>query len=325
MSHLGRFDSYSPVSEEIVNDFASGTGPGPNEEDDMCFRLYFGEGWRQTAWNLAVINNMIERIIIDAEEAKLGPPLPSDVIKAILWDFILQGRNSWSMKKPRIHESGDRLETMAEAGLRKVQYEQSRSSAVRSTTRKKSVCGAISCCIHLSNMYLQKLEHRTAGVKELLEDRSQTALARKKWEMILQLLQALAIEGQSSEDTDSENNLHPTQPAALLIKVPHFRRRIIGELMEDLDRAVEQLRISQRRQSGIRAVPRPSRIRIRCGQVSYRTVQYRLPRPLYHRTYLRNLTKSMLNKVKPKDVVVHHFAELADQVDSDSMMDEDVD
>ncbi|KAE9384702.1 hypothetical protein BT96DRAFT_841834, partial [Gymnopus androsaceus JB14] len=308
MSHLGRFDSYSPVSEEIVNDFVLGTGPGPKEEDDMCFRLYFGEGWRQTAWNLAIINNMIKRIIIDAEEAKLGPPLPSDVIKAILWDFILQGRNSWSMKKPRIHESGDHLETMAEAGLRKVQYKQSRSSAVHSTTRKKS-----------------KLEHCTAGVKELLEDRSQTALARKKWEMILQLLQVLAIEGQSSEDTDSENNLHPTQPAALLIKVPHFWHRIIGELMEDLDRAVEQLRISQRRQSGIRAVPRPSCIRIRSGQVSYWTVQYRLPCPLYHCTFLRNLTKSMLNKVKPKDVVVHHFAELVDQVDSDLMMDEDVD
>ncbi|KAE9390039.1 hypothetical protein BT96DRAFT_946429 [Gymnopus androsaceus JB14] len=232
MSHLGRFNSYSPVSEEIVNDFASCTGPGPNEEDDTCFRLYFGKGWRQTAWNLAVINNMIKRIIINAEEAKLGPPLSSD-----------------SMKKSCIHENGDCLETMAEAGLRKVQYKQSHSCAVHSTTRKKS-----------------KLEHCTAGVKELLEDRSQTALARKKWEMISQLLQALAIEGQSSKDTDSENNPYPTQPTALLIKVPHFRHHIIGELVENLDRAIEQLCILQWHQSGIHVVPRPSHIHIRSGQ-----------------------------------------------------------
>lgn len=79
--------------------------------------------------------------------------------------------------------------------------------------------------------------------------------------MVSHLVKLLDIEGQSSENTDSEDEAIPNQPPSLLVKVPYFRRRVISEYMEQLDNAIDTLCIQEARQAGKRFVSRPSRIR----------------------------------------------------------------
>ncbi|KAE9402084.1 hypothetical protein BT96DRAFT_991430 [Gymnopus androsaceus JB14] len=233
--------------------------------------------------------------IVDATGDDMGSRLSPDVIQAMLWDYILQGQNSWAVKLPRLHESGDRLETMTEAAFQKQQYEQGRSHA--------------------------KLEHRLVGTNDLLTECSITTLEWRKWTMVGGLLKALNIEGQSSEDTDSSDKRDPlsTQPATLHVKVPNFRCCIIGKLMADLDKRIDELRILQACQVKKHHVPRPSHICVRTNKVSKCTVLSGLPQSLYHRRYLNGLMQSTLAVVKPEDQIVPHFPEFANQVESDSM------
>lgn len=140
MDHISQFQRYIPVDEGTAKNFSTGAGPAPPERN---YRLYFGEGWRQAPWNHAVINNMVQPILMQATKERMEPNLTEDAIKAVIWDFVLQSQNSWNAKKPRIHENGDRLETREEASARDEQYKLSREHAVRSTGRKKQVSFAM--------------------------------------------------------------------------------------------------------------------------------------------------------------------------------------
>lgn len=165
---------------------------------------------------------------------------------------------------------------------------------------------------------LQKYEERVAGVKDLLQRPSTSPLQKKKWEMVSRLLDLLDIEGQSSEASDSEAETSPNQPSPLLIKVPFFRRRVISEYMEQLDTAIDTLRLQEARQAGKRVIPRPTRIRKRTTATSDRTVRHGLPKSCYHRRYLRTLVPSALAIVQPRDEPIPVFSEWADRVDSDT-------
>jgi hypothetical protein len=130
---------------------------------------------------------------------------------------------------------------------------------------------------------------------------------------------ALHHEGQSSEDTDYECNCLPHQSPPLKVTQPHYRRRIIGEMMEDLDTAIDKLRKDTARASGKRYVPRRARVRIRTQVKSERTVKHGLPRALYHRRYLQGLNPNSLAQVKPSNEEITYFAQHTLGMESDSM------
>lgn len=149
-------------------------------------------------------------------------------------------------------------------------------------------------------------------------------IQKTHFEMMKQVNDALGIEGQSSEDSDSEHDPNSNQPAALLVSIPHSRRRIISQLLYDLDNDIDRHRSQSLRSRGKRIIPKPTRIRKRTDNISYRTVKHGLPRALYHRRYLAGLVPSALVAVKPQEIQIPRFTLMADAHESDSSgMDED--
>lgn len=145
MSHVSKFEGYKPVDDSTADDYARGDGAGPSEHDGTLYRLFLGEGWRNAAWNQIIVSNMAKIIYADAtKEGLTETSITLDVVKATLWDYILQARTSWSAKIPCVLENGERLETANEAKLRNAQYQKKRANAVRLTTRKKMVSEIIS-------------------------------------------------------------------------------------------------------------------------------------------------------------------------------------
>lgn len=133
-----------PVSEETVKAFGEGSGPGPHVDD--THRLYLGEGWRQAAWNHTVVRTIASTMLTEAAESQLEPALGEDVVKAAIWDFIKQDQASWSSTKPRIHESGERMESAGEAFSRNAHYQAQRSQAVKTNNRKAQVSRSTVYC-----------------------------------------------------------------------------------------------------------------------------------------------------------------------------------
>jgi hypothetical protein len=119
--------------------------------------------------------------------------------------------------------------------------------------------------------------------------------------MMFHLVDLLQIEGQSSEDTDPEADPVPNQTTPLCVTIPYFRRRIISELMEELDTAIDQLHVDLARRTGKQIIPKFHCSRRRTNNISDRTVKHSLPRSLYHRRFLKRLTPSALAIIKPRE------------------------
>lgn len=145
MPKISKFQNYKSIDNTTADNFAHGEGPGPSEQDGTLYRLYLGEGWRIAAWNRVVVDNMARVVYADAIADGLRETcITEEVVKATLWDYVLQGRNSWSAATPRVHKSGGRFETRSEAGARHADQAQTRAQSTRSNTRKKAVCGLVS-------------------------------------------------------------------------------------------------------------------------------------------------------------------------------------
>ena len=140
-SKINDFTGYTPVSEEAAKAFGEGSGPGPHGDD--THRLYLGDGWRQAAWNHTVVATMASAMLMEAAELQLEPALSDDVVKAAIWDFVKQAWGSWSSTKPRVHESGERMESAGEALLRNAHYQSQRSQSVKNNNRKVQVSCSI--------------------------------------------------------------------------------------------------------------------------------------------------------------------------------------
>lgn len=169
---------------------------------------------------------------------------------------------------------------------------------------------------------MQKYNDRKKGLSELLNDPSETTIAKRKWAMMAEINATLHHEGQSSEESDYDCDRRPRQAVPLKVKKPYFRRRIVGELMEDVDVAIDKLHESTTRAAGKRYTPRVARIRIRSEVKSERTVKHGLPKALYHRRYLQRLNPNALAQVKPTEDQIPHLAQFVDGVESDTSMDE---
>ncbi|KAH7876538.1 uncharacterized protein C8R40DRAFT_1042342, partial [Lentinula edodes] len=213
---VNTFQTYHPIDTTIAVEFATGKGSGPEGESE--YRLYFGNEWRKAKWNHIVVRNIITLISSQKEQAHIYGDLSSEVIEAYVWDLVAQARVSWRARLPRPHVAESRWETPAEARTRAEEYESRREMELRVNSRKRS-----------------KYVERKDGVIKA----SASAFDTRKWTMVQNVLLKCGIEVQSSDNTDADDEVN--SPAALRTAVPHYRRRILGVVFEDLDTKIKEL------------------------------------------------------------------------------------
>ena len=118
-----------------MKQFDSETGPGP--QGATQFQLYFGDGWHGSRWNLGVMKNMTSFVLENRANHRFKGSLSTAAIHAIIWSHISQARDSWTKRKPRMHEEErDRFETVAEAAMRAQTDQVKRYKSVRKANRK---------------------------------------------------------------------------------------------------------------------------------------------------------------------------------------------
>ncbi|KAJ3825931.1 hypothetical protein F5880DRAFT_1477298 [Lentinula raphanica] len=304
---INAYQHYTPIEDVIANAFEDGTGPGPN--GDTAYTLYFGAKYSRSRWNKAVIDNILQCVPIERSELHSQLcDLDVDVQSAMLWDYIGQAQVSWVHYHPRLVD--DKAETAAEARTRANEYNERRMIDTRLNTRKNQA-GFLS-------FHIPKFERRKRDVDSLLEAPTLNGLERSNLQRTREVLHALGAEGQSSEESGPED--------ALLVTVPHYRRRIITPMMVDLDQRAKEMSKNQSRLLGRKALPRPKHVRVRSEQRSTRTVKKGLPRSLYHRRYLEQLPPALREEllIDPKEITGFEQWALAGQPDSDSELDNDI-
>ncbi|KAJ3990821.1 hypothetical protein F5050DRAFT_1582405 [Lentinula boryana] len=297
------FQDYSPIDHTVAIAYQNGTGSGPAELAGCRYRLHFGEYYQTSRWNKAVIENMLELVAIEKEQYKLEGKLSIDVLRAMMWDFIKQAQCSWSSLNIRLTDKG-RAETKDQARTRANDYRERRSNDSRLNSRKH-----------------QKFVRQRDGVKLVLQESESLSLFnldRAKYQRAKDVLDKLGVEGQSSEEeSDSE-------PGVLKVTVPHYRRRVITEMMKDLDLRVKEVTDSMARQSGKRILPRPTHTRRRIERKSEWTIRKGLPRSLYHHRFLARLPVAVLEDLKINNKEITGFDQWALAMQDDSDSDEDI-
>lgn len=243
--------------------------------------------------------------------------LSTEAIHAIIWGHISQARDSWTQRKPRVHEEErDRFETVAEASTRAQIDQVKRYKSVRKANRKRTVSIAL-CMLHLSNTCRQKLNKREDGVKKLITHSSKPE-EKKKWKRVGAVLGDLGELGQSSDDTDVE-----VEGSALVTTEPYGRRRFLSRVLADLDASINELQLKIAAQHGKKHLAHPLQIRRRTGRKTQPKAIIGLPRSLYHHRFLARLSPASVERLEINDKCLPHLADfenwaLAEQANSDS-------
>lgn len=163
----------------------------------------------------------------------------------------------------------------------------------------------------------QKYVERKDGVTRLIKAAT-SSMDTRKWTMVQNVLLKCGIEAQSSDNTDADDEVN--SPPALHTAVPHYRRRILGVVFEDLDTKIKELNRRVARDTGKRIIPKASRIRIRSGIRTKRTIACKLPESCYHARFVQSLDALALENLGVKRVEIELFDKWASaQGDSDSM------
>ncbi|KAJ3990818.1 hypothetical protein F5050DRAFT_1906055 [Lentinula boryana] len=203
-NHINVFQFYTPIDDALANAFQDNTGPGP--QGTTAYQLHFGAGHPQSRWNTAVIDNILEYAATDVEDECICH-LDPDVQHAMLWDYIKQAQASWAHLNS--HMADDRVETSEEAQAQAQDYQEG--------------CGHDT---HVTSRKYQKFHRRQKGLNLLLQaKRNPTELLQLQRTKLV--LDALDVEGQSLEESGSEDTL--------IVTVPHYRRRVISAMMSSLD------------------------------------------------------------------------------------------
>ncbi|KAE9387366.1 hypothetical protein BT96DRAFT_1005189 [Gymnopus androsaceus JB14] len=172
--------------------------------------------------------------------------LSTEGIHAIIWGYISQARDSWSKRKPRVHEEErDRFETVAEAATRAQIDQVKRYKSVRKANRKHT-----------------KLDKRERGVKKLILHSSRPE-DQKRWRRVEAVLGDLGEHGQSSDDTDVE-----VEGSALVTTEPYGCRRFLSRILADLDDNINELQSKIAAQHGKKHLAHPTQT---CRQTEQKT------------------------------------------------------
>ncbi|KAE9394179.1 hypothetical protein BT96DRAFT_943344 [Gymnopus androsaceus JB14] len=124
-------------------------------------------------------------------------------------------------------QEGDRVETSEEARAHAQEYNKRWARDVRLTVRKSN-----------------KFDWCKQDVDKLLADTSCSAVDKKKWQRVRNILLKLQTQGQSSKDTDNEDG-------GLVITQPYYQCCLITEMLEDLDQNIKELEMRQKAASDL--------------------------------------------------------------------------
>jgi len=105
-----------------------------------------------------------------------------------------------------------------------------------------------------------------------------------------------------------------------IVTIPHYRRRIISQMMSDLDRDSKTALESHDRSLRKNNRPHPKFLRRRTEQKSSRTVKKGLPSSLYHHRFLSQLSDPVREGLEILPTELPNFDQwaLTMQADSDS-------
>ncbi|KAL0057425.1 hypothetical protein AAF712_015931 [Marasmius tenuissimus] len=234
---------------------------------------------------------MVKDVQAELKEAGESEMLPERII-ACLWISVTQAQNSWKTMQIRVHQSGERLETAQEATSRARRQEYTLGHMRKQNKQRHD-----------------KYDSRKTGLQEILKDSSLGEVERIKWKAVQTINEGLGADGQSSEDTDRDDVDLPR-----IITVPRFRRRIVSNLMGDLDS--EMKKRNQQANTAVHA----RRIRRRSEKVTDRppeAVLCSLPECCYHRRYLRHLDSLAKEELGAKDSDIPYLTGLYQDSDSE--------
>ncbi|KAK1233797.1 hypothetical protein PQX77_003024 [Marasmius sp. AFHP31] len=285
MDKLSKFQSYEPVDDETAKN------PLQNRKGGLRYRLYFGDTWRTSLWNKHVLEDMAKDVQAELKEAGESEMAPERVV-ACLWISVTQAQNSWKTTQIRVHGSGERLETSQEA-----------------TSRARCQVYTLSHMRKQNKRRHDKFDSRTTALQEILKDKSLGEVERIKWKAVQTINKGLGADGQSSEDTDRDDVDLPR-----IVTVPRYRRRIVSNLMGDLDS--EMKKRAQKANTAVHA----RRIRRRSEKVSDRppeAVPRNLPECCYHRRYLRHLDPLAKEELGAKKSDIPYLNGLTQDSDSE--------
>ncbi|KAE9391965.1 hypothetical protein BT96DRAFT_789349, partial [Gymnopus androsaceus JB14] len=226
MTRINEFQKYIPIDNAIAQAYEDCTGPGP--EGPTKNQFFFGQGWHNSRWNRHVLENLIVEVVNQQAVFRIpGECIPSEVIRICLQDHLKQAHASWQLDKPRICASGDRFESAAEAQSRARAQERNRSVKLKVHQRK-----------------FKKYNERLETLDALLSSPHLSITDRAKWKLAKQVLLMLRTEGQSSEHTESDEN------ESLVTYVPFYRRRIVGQILCEVDQETAALKLRTTQSKG---------------------------------------------------------------------------
>ncbi|KAF5344944.1 hypothetical protein D9757_009292 [Collybiopsis confluens] len=213
-NNITDFRSYCPIEDAVADAFENGEGPGPTELSQ--YRLHFGHGYHKSRWNKMVMANMLQYTVDHKDQYRIQGMIDDEALRSFFWDFIRGAQTSWARYGRRIGQDNN-LETSQEAKERADQFSEAHKESCRINGRKHS-----------------KFARRTLGLRLLRVDSSSTSqFKRTKLDQTSQVLRTLGHDGMSSEESDNEGGLS--------ITIPHYRRRIISQMMSDLDKDSREL------------------------------------------------------------------------------------
>ncbi|KAE9384472.1 hypothetical protein BT96DRAFT_1098142, partial [Gymnopus androsaceus JB14] len=247
-----------PVTTKIAKQYDLETRPGPQGANQ--FQLYFGDGWHGSQWNLGVVKNMTSFALANRADQRFKGSLSTEAIHAIIWGHILQARDCWTQRKPRVHEEErDRFETVAEAATQAQIDQVKRYKSVRKANHKRT-----------------KLNKREDGVKKLITHSSKPE-EKKRWKRVEAVLGDLAELGQSLDDTDVE-----VEGSALVTTEPYGCWRFLSCVLTDFDASINELQLKIVVQHGKKHLAHPLQIRHQTGRKTQPKAIIGLPQSPYH-------------------------------------------
>ncbi|KAE9385987.1 hypothetical protein BT96DRAFT_785939, partial [Gymnopus androsaceus JB14] len=203
------FRSYCPIEDAIAEAFETDDGPGPSNITQ--YRLHFGNNYQKSRWNKYVVSSMLAYTAARKEQYRVEGNLEKEALETFFHDFIKEAQTSWARYGRRITKD-DNLESTSEAKEQADLYSDTKKDGSRMNSRKHA-----------------KLDRRELGINLLQALLPPTAnqFDRTKLERTRQVLTSLEHNGMSSEESDAEGGL--------IVTVPYYRRRIVTQMMRDLD------------------------------------------------------------------------------------------
>ncbi|SJL16790.1 uncharacterized protein ARMOST_20319 [Armillaria ostoyae] len=203
------FSIYILANSTDVDAYNQGDGSSPGDSVD----LDFGYNWRNSLWNTAVLQTLLQRVRIGQHEEESLPDVTDDYIIALLWGQLKQSQEAYAKCRPRL--LGTRLETNEEAR----EYARKLSRSLKDT----------------------KYQRRMRIITHVIELKICNGDADlPTWNYFKTLLERLDVNGMSSEE-DSIQKLGRITTHVYLVKVCEWRAVEVADYLKIIDDMGDEL------------------------------------------------------------------------------------